>query len=284
MATRKQATKSSKPARKAKPLANAKPAVNAKPAKLKQAVEVRSRPNAKPAARADASAVSERLSLAIPEPRCELAFQSPFQLLIATILSAQSTDKMVNAVTPELFAQYPTPDALSQASQDDVEVLVKRTGFFRNKAKSIRGTAQKLVDEFGGQVPQSIAQLVTLPGVARKTANVVLGTAYGVNEGFVVDTHIARVAQRLGLSEHTEAGKIEQDLCATFVQPSWSDTGHRLLLHGRYTCLAKAPKCTLCPLNELCESRLSEPTEPSWQERASQEVQRVSQGMASTAA
>jgi len=134
------------------------------------------------------------------------------------------------------------------------------------------------VDQFDGQVPRSIPTLITLPGVARKTANVVLGTAYGVNEGFVVDTHIARVAQRLRLTQHAEPGKIEQDLCSAFAQSAWSDTGHRLLLHGRYTCLARAPRCELCPLNELCGSRLTAPAE-SWQERAKLEAQRVNEGI-----
>ena len=236
-----------------------------------------SKPSASRRAAADVAELSARLLQAVPEPRCELAFRSPFELLIATILSAQSTDKMVNAVTPLLFERYPTPAALAAASQEDVELLVKRTGFFRNKAKSIRGAAQKLVDEFEGEVPRTIEQLVSLPGVARKTANVVLGTAYRINAGFVVDTHIARVSQRLGLAEGSEPVKIEQELCATFAQEQWSDTGHRLLLHGRYTCLAKAPCCALCPLNELCASRLGPPEHGSWQERATLEAQRVSQ-------
>ena len=274
MATRKQATKTSVRGNpKVAATGKAAKRVAVKPAASKARVAV-----TKESAAPDVRALLMRLELAVPEPRCELSFKTPFQLLIATILSAQSTDKMVNAVTPWLFEKYPTPSALAAAPQDDVEELVKRTGFFRNKAKSIRGTAQRLVDQFDGQVPRSIPTLITLPGVARKTANVVLGTAYGVNEGFVVDTHIARVAQRLRLTQHAEPGKIEQDLCSAFAQSAWSDTGHRLLLHGRYTCLARAPRCELCPLNELCGSRLTAPAE-SWQERAKLEAQRVNEGI-----
>ncbi len=231
------------------------------------------------AARADMGELSTRLTAAVPEPRCELAFKNGFELLVATILSAQSTDKAVNAVTPELFRRWPDPRALAGAAQEDVEVVVKRTGFFRNKAKSIRTTAQKLVSDFAGEVPRTLDQLVTLPGVARKTANVVLGTAYGIASGFVVDTHISRVAQRLHLTEASEPAKIEQDLCAVFPEAQWVDMGHRILLHGRYTCLAKKPMCTACPLNELCPSRESKP-EGSWQERARSEATRVQEGMA----
>lgn len=243
------------------------------------------KPTARSASRATTRSDKElvelqsRLLAAVPEAVCELTHQSPYQLLIATILSAQSTDKMVNAVTPALFERYPTPAALAEADQEEVETLIKRTGFFRNKAKSIRGTAQKLVTEFKGEVPRTLDALITLPGVARKTANVVLGTAYGINSGFVVDTHVARVAQRLGLTEATDPGKIELDLCRQFPESSWSDSGHRVLLHGRYTCVAKAPLCVACPLNELCESRLSAPV-GSWKSRAEDEAERVKAGMA----
>jgi endonuclease-3 len=227
----------------------------------------------------DMAQLSTRLISALPEPRCELAFKNGFELLVATILSAQSTDKAVNTVTPELFKRWPSPRALAGAAQEDVEVVVKRTGFFRNKAKSIRTTAQKLVSDFAGEVPRTLDALVTLPGVARKTANVVLGTAYGIASGFVVDTHISRVAQRLHLTEASEPVKIEQDLCARFPSAEWVDMGHRILLHGRYTCLAKKPLCTACPLNELCPSRENKP-EGSWEERARGEAQRVEEGMA----
>jgi endonuclease-3 len=249
-----------------------------KPAAKRPAPPPKAKPR-KPSA-PGADAIGERLALAIPAPRCELAFRDGFQLLIATILSAQSTDKAVNAVTPALFERYPTPAALAGAALEELEVMIKRTGFFRAKSKSIRGAAQKLVDDFGGEVPRALEQLTTLPGVARKTANVVLGTAYGIASGFVVDTHIARVSQRLQLTRESEPAKIEQDLCALFPRTQWVDMGHRILLHGRYTCLARAPKCAECPLNELCPSRLAKPGEPDWKERATAEAQRVDQGMA----
>ena len=225
-------------------------------------------------------AIAERLARAVPEARCELNFRDGFQLLIATILSAQSTDKAVNAVTPALFARYPTPAALAGAALEELEVIIKRTGFFRAKSKSIRGAAQKLVEEFGGEVPRTLEQLTTLPGVARKTANVVLGTAYGIASGFVVDTHVARVSQRLGLTHESEPAKVERDLCALFPRERWVDMGHRILLHGRYTCLARAPMCAECPLNELCSSRLTDRVEHDWKARAAAEARRVDEGMA----
>jgi endonuclease III len=229
-------------------------------------------------ARGDAASVRARLLRAIPAPRCELAFENAFQLLIATILSAQSTDKAVNAVTPALFKRYPTAEALAASEPEEVETLIKRTGFFRAKTKSIRETAAKLESAFGGQVPRTLEELVTLKGVARKTANVVLGTAYGIASGFVVDTHVARVAARLGLTKHTEPAKIEQDLCTQFPAQQWVDMGHTILLHGRYTCLAKTPMCKACPLNELCPSRAESP-EGAWQARADAEAARVQAGM-----
>ena len=270
----KKASAAGKPASaaKSKPAATPGSAAKGKPA---------SAANSPPAPAADtAPAIAERLARAIPEPRCELDFRSGFQLLIATILSAQSTDKAVNAVTPALFQRYPTPQALAGAALEDLEVLIKRTGFFRAKSKSIRGAAQKLVDDFGGEVPRTLEQLTTLSGVARKTANVVLGTAYGIASGFVVDTHVSRVAQRLGLTRASDPKDIERDLCALFPRESWVDMGHRILLHGRYTCLARAPMCGACPLNELCPSRLTEQPEHGWQERAAAEAQRVDRGMA----
>jgi endonuclease-3 len=228
---------------------------------------------------APAAEVAERLAKAVPEPVCELKHKNGFQLLIATILSAQSTDKTVNAVTPALFERWPTPAALAAAEQEEVETMVKRTGFFRNKAKAIRGTAAALVASHGGEVPRTLDEMVGLPGVARKTANVVLGTAYGIASGFVVDTHVARVARRLELTEHDDPRDIEADLSALFPREQWVDMGHRILLHGRYTCLAKIPMCAACPLNELCPSREGGP-EHTWQERARGEAIRVADGMA----
>jgi endonuclease III len=218
----------------------------------------------------------------VPEALCELRFENPFQLVVATILSAQSTDKAVNAVTPALFARYPTPAALAASDPDEVETLIKRTGFFRAKTRSIRGAARLLVDEFGGEVPRTIEELTRLPGVARKTSNVVLGTAYGIAAGFVVDTHVTRVSQRLGLTEESDPVKIEQALCALFPRAQWVELGHRVLLHGRYTCLARNPHCEQCPLNELCPSRLTDLTTGPWPERADQEAARVRAGMAGT--
>ena len=230
----------------------------------------------KPAgATADCGAIAERLALAVPDAVCELRFATPFELLIATILAAQSTDKMINAVMPSLLARYPTAEALAVAAQEDVEQLVKSTGFFRNKAKAIRGAAQHLVTHHAGEVPRSIAELTAVPGVARKTANVVLGTAYRIGEGFIVDTHVTRVSQRLGLTRETDPVRIERDLCDAFPPSDWIDLGHRMVLHGRYTCVAKKPECEACPLNELCPSRLTV-AEASLDTRIEREAAKVS--------
>ncbi len=218
--------------------------------------------------------VGARLTAAIPEPRCELDHRDAWTLLIATILSAQSTDRTVNTVTPLLFQKWPSPQALAAAPRDDVEAVVHRTGFFRNKAKAIQGASLAIHEEHGGEVPRTMAELVKLPGVARKTANVVLGVAFGKAEGIVVDTHVMRVAQRLGLSAASQADKVEQDLCAQFPRDQWIDTGHRLLLLGRYVCLAKGPKCEDCPLFELCPSHVEAPL-GTWQQRAERVQQLV---------
>jgi endonuclease III len=229
---------------------------------------------AKPAGDARLRTLRSRLAKALPEPRCELEAGSPWQLLVATILSAQSTDKQVNLVTPELFKSYPTPAALAGASSADVERLVKSTGFFRNKAKAIQGASRILVEQHGGELPRTLEELVELPGVARKTANVVLGTCFRIASGIAVDTHAARVSQRLGLTSQTDPLKIEGDLCALFPRATWPDTSHRLVLHGRYVCTARKPRCAQCPLAELCPSREHEP-EGSWSSRAAAERRRV---------
>lgn len=208
-----------------------------------------------------------RLAVAIPDPRCELDHASPWQLLIATILSAQSTDRTVNTVTPELFRRWPEPSALAAAPRAEVEQVVHRTGFFRNKAKAIQACSLALVTEHGGEVPRDMARLCELPGVARKTANVVLGVACGIDAGIAVDTHVMRVARRLGLTAADEPGAIETDLCAQLPQAQWTAGGHRILLHGRYVCTAKAPQCEQCPLAELCPSREQAPA-GTWQQRA----------------
>jgi endonuclease III len=203
-------------------------------------------------------------------------------LLVAVILSAQSTDRRVNLVTPELFRRWPTPEALARAEPADVEEIIKSTGFFRNKTKAIRGASALLVQRFAGQVPRSMPELLELPGVARKTANVVLGSAFGVASGVVTDTHAMRVARRLALSTHEEPEKIEADLCKLFPRETWIKLGHRLVLHGRYVCTARAPACTHCPLNELCPSRLTRP-EGTWEARAAreaEEMERHAQGFA----
>ncbi|HKP64845.1 MAG TPA: endonuclease III [Polyangiales bacterium] len=217
-----------------------------------------------------ADEVRKRLSETLPEPRCELDHRNAFELVIATILSAQSTDRTVNKVTPALFARYPTPAALAAADQAELEDAVRATGFFRNKAKAVRAASQRLVDAYGGVVPKTMEEITTLPGVARKTGNVVLGTAYRITSGITVDTHAGRVARRLGLTKHEDPIKVEQDLCEVFPKPSWIDMGHRFVLHGRYVCLAKKPRCAACPINEACKSSEAKPV-AKWTERAERE-------------
>jgi endonuclease-3 len=189
-----------------------------------------------------------------PTAHCELDYQTPYQLLVATILSAQCTDARVNLVTPAFFARYPTPGALAGAERDDVEELIKSTGFFRNKAKSLVGMAQALVQGHEGLVPRSMAQLRELPGVGRKTANVILGNAYGINEGVTVDTHVTRLAGRLRLSRQKTPEKIEQDLMALIPQRDWTLISHLLIWHGRRVCIARQPRCEACVLRTLCPS------------------------------
>ncbi|MCK6551735.1 endonuclease III [Myxococcota bacterium] len=210
------------------------------------------------------------MAVTLPRPRVELDHANAWQLVIATILSAQSTDKGVNKVTPVLFARWPTPAALAAAPSEDVEVVVKTTGFFRQKARAIREASRVVVERFGGQVPKTLEEIMELPGVARKTGNVVLGSAYGIASGIVVDTHAGRVARRLGLTTEEDPVKVELDLMALFAKDHWIDTGHRFVLHGRYVCVARAPKCSACPLNELCPSREAPPAEP-WSDRAAAE-------------
>ncbi|HEU5041811.1 MAG TPA: endonuclease III [Gemmatimonadales bacterium] len=195
-----------------------------------------------------------RLRATYPEARCALDYRSPFQLLCATILSAQCTDARVNLVTPELFHRYPTPAALAGASQDEVEEIIRSTGFFRNKARSLIGMAQALVADHEAVVPRSMEELRLLPGVGRKTANVILGNAYGINEGITVDTHVTRVARRLGLTRHTDPVKIEQDLMPLFPRAEWALLSHLFIFHGRQICVARKPRCPQCPLADLCPS------------------------------
>ena len=196
----------------------------------------------------------DRLVALYPDAHCELDFASPFQLLVATILSAQCTDKRVNMVTPVLFSRYPTVESLARARQEDVEEIIKSTGFFRNKAKSIIGMAGAVADRHAGQVPSTLAELVVLPGVGRKTANVVLGNAFDVNEGVVVDTHVGRLATRLGLTSETDPVKVEQELMGLFARDRWTMLAHLLIFHGRRVCEAKNPRCGQCTLADICPS------------------------------
>jgi endonuclease III len=200
------------------------------------------------------AAILSALDGLYPDAHCELNFETPFQLLVATILSAQCTDKRVNLVTPTLFARFPDAAAMSQAKPAELQKIIRSTGFFRNKAKSILGAARLLMEDFDGEVPRTMDELLTLPGVARKTANVVLGSAFGMNEGMVVDTHIARLSQRLKLSRHTEPVKIEKDLCDKLPQPKWTLVGHQLIWHGRRVCDARKPNCGACALQPYCPS------------------------------
>lgn len=199
-----------------------------------------------------AASIAARLEKAYETARCSLDFRSPYELVIATILSAQCTDKRVNEVTPELFRRWPGPDALAAAKQPDVEAVIRSTGFFRSKAKSIVGCARALVERHGGEVPQSLEALVKLPGVGRKTANVVLGSAFGIASGVVVDTHVGRISRRLGLTTATDAVRAERDLVRVLPREHWIAFSHRVIELGRGICAARRPRCEICPLGDLC--------------------------------
>jgi endonuclease-3 len=189
-----------------------------------------------------------------PRAKCSLDFSSPFELLIATILSAQSTDARVNLVTPSLFRKYPTAEELAGADPAELEQEIRTTGFFRSKAKSIMGAARAIVEDHGGEVPRTMGELVRLPGVGRKTANVVLGNAFRTAVGVVVDTHVTRVSGRLDLTSHDDAEKIEADLMKLLPKKEWTSFSHRVIVHGRTICVARKPVCSDCLLNELCPS------------------------------
>jgi endonuclease-3 len=199
--------------------------------------------------------ILELLGQAYPDAHCALHHTNPFQLLVATILSAQCTDERVNKVTPGLFKKYPTPHDFAALRQEVLEEDIRSTGFFRNKSKSIIGASKKIVAEFGGKVPQTMEELLTLPGVARKTANVVLGTAFGKANGVVVDTHVQRIAQRLDLTKADAPQKIEQDLMRAIPQSKWIDFSHEMIFHGRRCCTARKPNCAACSLETLCYSK-----------------------------
>lgn len=198
--------------------------------------------------------VLKKLAETYPDAQCALSHRNVFELLVATTLSAQSTDKLVNQITPALFQKYPTPEALAAANIIEIEQAIRQTGFFHNKAKSLKGCAETLVREHGGNVPDSMEELVALPGVGRKTANVVLGNAFGKNIGVVVDTHVLRLSRRLGFTKQETPEKIEQDLMQVVPQKNWTAFSHRMILHGRQICVARKPKCDICPLSKDCPS------------------------------
>ncbi|MEG4206509.1 endonuclease III [Microcoleus sp. Pol7_A1] len=195
-----------------------------------------------------------RLKRLYPEAPCTLNYETPVQLLVATILSAQCTDDRVNLVTPALFERFPDAVALANADLEELESLVRSTGFYRNKSKNIKGACQAIVNKFNNQVPQRMELLLELPGVARKTANVVLAHAFGINMGVTVDTHVKRLTQRLGLTEHTDPIRIERDLMVLLPQPDWENWSIRLVYHGRAVCNARNPACNICELADLCPS------------------------------
>ena len=223
------------------------------------ATRARSNQTSSGGAAADRAALRRRarrivaaLKRAYPDAQCALRFDSPFQLLVATILSAQCTDERVNQVAAELFAKYPTAEKLDRVPLSRLETLIKSTGFFRNKAKNIKACCRELVKRYGGQVPADLDALVALPGVGRKTANVVLGTAFGEATGIVVDTHVGRIVRRLGLTTQRDPNKVEQDLMELIPRSEWIDFSHRLIHHGRQVCKARKPRCDECVLEAWC--------------------------------
>jgi len=199
-----------------------------------------------------ALALLDRLKQLYPDATCTLNYETPVQLLVATILSAQCTDERVNKVTPDLFARFPNAETMAKANREEIETLIRSTGFYRNKAKNIQGACEMIVSDFQGKVPDTMENLLKLPGVARKTANVVLAHAYGVNAGVTVDTHVKRLSHRLGLTEHNDPKRIEKDLMALLPQPDWENWSIRLIYHGRAVCKAKQPLCEVCTLADLC--------------------------------
>lgn len=204
--------------------------------------------------RAHATEIHRRLVELYPDAHCELDYRNPYELAVATILSAQCTDKRVNLVTPELFRRWPDAEALSRAPREEIEAVIQSTGFYRNKAKSLSGFANQLVDHHGGEVPAVMEQLVVLPGIGRKTANVVLGNAFGINEGVVVDTHVQRLSNRFGLTRETDPVKVEKALVPLFPRESWTMLSHLMIWHGRRVCDARRPKCGSCTLADICPS------------------------------
>jgi len=201
------------------------------------------------------SAILAKLDEAYPAATCELKHENAFQLLISTILSAQCTDVRVNQVTQTLYQKYPNAEAFAHANPGELEQEIRPTGFFRNKTKSIMGASRELLENFGGQVPRTMEEILTLPGVARKTGNVVLGTAYGIASGVVVDTHVIRLSRRLDLTKHEEPKKIEEDLMRVIPKEKWIQFSHQLIWHGRRVCVARKPRCIDCNLESICYSK-----------------------------
>ncbi len=214
---------------------------------------------AKPLAPERIAAILDALEKAYPHAVCALNHRSAWELLVATILSAQCTDVRVNLATPALFAAFPTPKAMAAASLPELEELIRTTGFFRNKAKSIKGAGRVVTEEFGGEVPHTMEELLRIPGAARKTANVVLGSWFGIAVGVVVDTHVLRISRRLELTKETTPEKVEQDLMKVIPQSKWIEYSHQIIFHGRQICIARKPKCADCTLERLCNS-----TDKTW--------------------
>jgi endonuclease III len=247
MATKRKAVKR-KSAKPSKPVKNAARKVPAKKASGKTSSSAGTNPQR-------VAAILAKLDEAYPNATCELKHENAFQLLIATILSAQCTDVRVNQVTQELYKKYTKPEDFAYANPADLEKEIRPTGFFRNKTKSIMGASKAIVERFAGQVPRTMEEILTLPGVARKTGNVVLGTAYGIAVGIVVDTHVIRLSNRLDLTRNEDPKKIEQDLMAIIPQNKWIKFSHQLIWHGRRVCAARKPKCVECNLESLCYSK-----------------------------
>ena len=201
------------------------------------------------------AAILKALDEAYPDAECALVHRTPWELLVATILSAQCTDVRVNLVTPALFKRFPTPAAMAKATLPELEDLIRTTGFYHNKAKSIQGAAKKITEDFGGKVPETLAELITVPGAARKTANVVLGVSFGKAEGVVVDTHVFRIARRLELAKSETPQEVEKELMRVLPQDHWIAFSHQVIQHGRQVCFARNPKCERCNLETLCRSK-----------------------------
>ena len=245
-----------------KPAPKAGAAKNSAPAKPAASKPTPARAPKKPAPKSKKPSVSPALVTTVyaklrerhSDAHCELDHQSPFQLILATVLSAQSTDVMVNKITPQLFARWPSPKALAAAEPAEVEQVLSRIGMYRQKTKNVIGLSKRLLAEHDGEVPRTLAELIQLPGVGRKTANVVLGVAFGTPEGVVVDTHVQRISQRLGWTKHTEPVEIEQDLMKLFPQRDWDMLSHTLIFHGRRVCAARKPACAACPVSAECPS------------------------------